>query len=729
MEVMSDKGSRTEDLIIKFYEDLEAAYAALKAGEVDIVGDRITTDLYADAIADSNIVLGGVGDRGMYQIDINNNCTIPSYRGTQSPTYGIQGAQFRKALTLLINKTYVVSHCCGGIADRIDQPIAYVQRGWRNTSCWYEDGTGLEFDPAQAASILDFDGWTQGITPNPHYDPSCPGSAEFLRTYPPDHPQKPGQDLDPLIYCIRTDDLRRICAGRHHCDNLRKQGIPVNQFEASSAVLYPRVMDNLDYHLYTSGWRLGRFPSLTLYGLYRTPYEPWSSNYVTGFRCDGGPNYPILDQLLFKARYPASYDELGENTKKLLGYGWCEMYITIPLFSPKGFCAWSSDLLGVVNAEEIGPINRYMLMNAYKVLGDPIRCGLAHAPDAMNKIYSSGQYDHQCLSRMDLYSGMDVHPYDQSIDQPGYVLNWTVDTWTDPDDATIKSNVTQTYRDDAWFVEPVTGNQLEHANMTHHYASIWYEYQLGDAWYNDGVIDIKTCRILDPYTIQILWNLPGYWNTYLGGTSIKSFNWYNKGNLSKTVTETLTVDASTGYVSCTEPVFYVLSAESEGTPLVLGTDYDIYKDQDGPHNADVRIINHSYLGASINITYLATDDAHGYYPGCLSWQDAFEGAGMYYAVDFVPGAGGYLTLRRNPFYPMDTPPLGEVDFTKKADGCCKIDIFDVVRSVSAYASQGISVPDSNWFPGADLAYPGGRIDIFDIVTIVSNYGREWDCYP
>ncbi|MCK4933546.1 hypothetical protein KAS06_02640, partial [Candidatus Bathyarchaeota archaeon] len=203
--------------------------------------------------------------------------------------------------------------------------------------------------------------------------------------------------------------------------------------------------------------------------------------------------------------------------------------------------------------------------------------------------------------------------------------------------------------------------------------------------------------------------------------------WWSKGTLSQTVGETLAADAATGYVSCSEPVFYVLNIESEGTPLVLGTDYDIYMDPDGSHNADVRIINPAYLGASINMTYLATNDAHGYYPGGLSWQDAFEGAGMYYATDFTPGTGGYLSLKRNPFYPMETPPLGEVDFIKKPNGCYKIDIFDVVLAISAYGTQGSSEPDSKWLPGADLAYPGGQIDIFDIVTIASKYGTEWGC--
>jgi len=508
----------------------------------------------------------------------------------------------------------------------------------------------------------------------------------------------------------------------------------VNQIEATSSVLCPKVMDNINYHLYTGGRSIGRFPATTLYGLYHTevdswPIYPWSQNYVIGYSCDGWLNYPKLEQLLHTARFPANYDETSEYTRKVLGYGWGEMYITIPLFSYRGFYAWNNDLLGVVNAEEIGPINRYMFMNAFRLSGGPIRCGLAQAPNAMNKVYSSEYYDRQCLDRIELYSGMETPPYDQSIDQPGYIINWTVDTWTDPDDAEVKSNITQTYRDDAWFVEPVMGNQLEHVNITHHYASIWYEYQLHDARFNHYVIDIKTLRIPDPYTIQILWNLPGYWNTYMGLTSIKSFNWFRMGNLSQTVTETLTADVTWGFISCTKPVFYVLSAESGGTPLVLGTDYDIYKDPDGPHNADVRIINPEYLGANINVTYMATNDAHGYCPAGLPWQDAFEGAGMYYAVDFMPGIDGYLSLRRNPFYPMETPPLGEIDFIKKPNGCYKIDIFDVVKATRAYGSWAQFIPDKDpyFFAGADLAPTGGKVDIFDIVTITGKYGTEWDC--
>jgi len=662
------KGPRTEDLIIKFYSDIEDAYRALKNGDIDVLGSSLTGDLLQDAKADPNIVLGAVSAWvSRYEFDINNNHTVPLFPGIRSPT-NYQG--FRQALAFLVDKDHIVENICEGFAYRIDQPVGYIHRGWRNQSYWYEDGTyPYEYNPVLASAAFDAAGFIEGVVVNPHYDSGFPGSTPNLRIHPDQ-----GSTMDPLEVCILSDDTRRLEAGRALCDTLRLVGVPVNQIEADSSVLYPKVMDNLNYHVYTGGWSGGRFPGYSTYGLYHSSqYMPGGGNFVTGNDSLGNPMYPVLDNYLYGARFPADHAEAVSATKKALGYI-TEQCITIPLFSPKYFHAWSTNLLGVIHSPY--PVNDYTFMNAYKVDGSPIRIGIM-APNVMNKIYSEW-FDYECLDRMDLYSGLahacmvactSMHqpPYDDSVDQAGYLLSWSTDTWTDPDDATNKTKVTQSYRDNAWFVEPVTGNQLEQVNMTHLYASIWYDNQITDCWNYYGVSEIKTLRITDPYTIEIYWGESSweYWNTYIGSTSIKSFNWWSKGTLSQTVTETLTADAVTGYVSCTEPVFWVVSAESVGTPLVLDTDYDIYMDPDGPHNADVRIINPSYLGASVNITYLATNDALGYYLGGLSWQDAFEGAGMYYATDFVPGAGGYLSLKRNPYYPMETPRLAKWTLSRR----------------------------------------------------------------
>jgi len=717
--VKAENGARTDDLIIKFYSDVQAAYAALKAGDVDMVGYELQSLLYADAILDPNIILGAVGDRGKYEFDINNNYTCsPLFPGLRSPTSYLE---FRRGLAFLVNKQQVVNVFCGGFANRIDQPIAYQHKGWRNQSYWYEDGTyPYEFNAMQAAIAFDAAGFVQGTDPNPDPNTGAPGYAEYLRI----HPDTPGVTMDPITVYSRTDDLRRLAAGQALCDQLRILGISVNQIDGPSSVCYPPVMDNFAYHVYTGGWSLGRFPPLYVYALYHSSqYRLGGSNYISGNDSLGNPMYPVLDTYLYAARFATDYPEAQTALRNALGEI-VDKCITIELFSAASYWSWSSNLKGVVNADGTGPENGYTFVNAYKVDGTPIIYGEVNAPLSMNIIYD----DNLNLRLMNLYSGIDVPPYDQSVDQPGYIKNWIVDTWTDPDDAIVKSNIKQTYRSDAWFVEPVTGNQLEHVNMTHHYASIWYYYQLPDSWCNGGVIDIKTVRILDPHTIQILWNLPGYWNTYYE-TPILSFNWFSQGTLSQTVTDNNLIPDGAGYISCTEPVFYVLSITGDGIPLVLGTDYDIYMDPDGPHNADVRIINPAYLGASIDLIYLATDDARGFTPGNLPWQTSFEGAGMFYATDFTPQTGGFITLKRSAFYPMERPPLGEIDFLKKGTGCYKIDIYDVVIAASAYGSQAEYIPDGHWFAGADLAPTGGKIDIFDIVTITGKYGTEWDCDP
>jgi len=730
--VAAAKGPRYDDWIIRYYENVEAAYAALKAGDIDMVGYEITSDLYADAIADPNIALGPVGDMGMYEFDLNNNHTIQTYPGIESPLFGERRVDFRRALTLLSPKDRFISECCGGFADRIDQPIAYMHSGWRNTSYWYEDGTfPYEFDADAAAALLDAAGFVQGSTPNPDYDSSLSWSAEYLRTYPSDHPQKPGADLDPIEICIRNNDLRRYCAGNILLDNMKKIGIPCNPTYGALNDMYDKVMVNMDYHIYTGGWSLGRFPALSVHDLYHDDYwYPKGPNYVTGKNESNLGNYPELDAMLELAYYPPDYATAQAELKKALGYGWGELCITIPLWSARSFWAWNTNIKGVINAEGTGPENGYSFMNAYKTTSGPLVYGTIGAPVAMNIISSSWFYDYQNLDRFNMANGLDAPPYSLATDQTGFITDWTSATYVDPDDAATKAKVTQIYRSDGYFTKPVTGTQGENVNTTHIYASVWYYYQVVDAWINPGVQDIKTLRIPDSSTIEYYWDVGGYWQTYQGGVYILPFSWFTAGGISTEVTETLTADATTGYLTTTGKVFWVKSADAGGTPLTRGTDYDIYMSATGnPNAADIRIINPTYYGQAITVTYLAVGDPYGYTPNNQPWNTIFEGCGMFYVTAFTPGPGGSLTLKKSPFYYMDTPPLGEIDFVKKPNNAYKIDIFDVVLAASAYGSTGGGVPDPNWLAGADVAPGIPKVDIFDIVTITGQYGVEFDIPP
>jgi hypothetical protein len=93
------------------------------------------------------------------------------------------------------------------------------------------------------------------------------------------------------------------------------------------------------------------------------------------------------------------------------------------------------------------------------------------------------------------------------------------------------------------------------------------------------------------------------------------------------------------------------------------------------------------------------------------------------------------TFRRNPYYWMETPPLGEVDFvwnyvgvTKPRSGYYDIDIYDVVMTAGAYGATATGAPSPKYISGADFAPVGGLVNIYDIVTNSGNYGRRWG-YP
>ncbi|UCG37159.1 MAG: hypothetical protein JSV64_02475, partial [Candidatus Bathyarchaeota archaeon] len=131
--VSAAHGPRTEDLIINFYSSVESAYAALKAGSIDLLahtgwsiglplhdGKQFSADLYYDAISDPNIVLAPLAGMDVVGYDFNNNHTIPSYPGVRSPmTY----LSFRQALAFLVDKDFIVDAIKGGLAQRIDVPI------------------------------------------------------------------------------------------------------------------------------------------------------------------------------------------------------------------------------------------------------------------------------------------------------------------------------------------------------------------------------------------------------------------------------------------------------------------------------------------------------------------------------------------------------------------------------------------------------------------------------
>jgi len=709
--VAARKGPRSEDLAFYYYTTQEAAYTALTAGQIDIMLYDLSSTQADNAFTNPNLVTAKVPDSGFYEFDLNNNWSIPDYPGIRSP---MNYSEMRQAIACLSDKDYYVGTILGAKATRIDQMIAAPYYGWANESMSYPNYP-WEFDVAHAKAILDSK-FPEGTTPNPHYDPGLPESAQYLRTYPSDH-SKAGQDLDPLKIKVRSEHMPRLLAGRAVYGLMQKLGIPCDVQEAPMSVLYDIVMGDFNYHLYTGGWSVGRFPPLSLYGLYHSSNAfPYGSNYVTGVR-PGVPTHPKLDELLYNANYATSYADAVKYCKLAAGY-MTEIAVNVPLWSVASYWAWNKDLIGVVNLQGDDPENGYTFMNAYKTDGSAIRAGTINPPNAMNIVYSSWVYDYQNLDRMNLYGGVDVPAYNIAADQAGFVTDWETTTWDDGGDT--KTKVVMTFRSDGYFAKPVSGDQGENVNASHYFFNAWLDYQVGDGWFSSGFIDLHHVVITGPYSFEIYFDTYSYWNTYYCQGPLRPMKtWMD--NLLATSVETFVDPTTPGQIGLTYDPVWINYVKFNGSPLTMFTDYNIVLGQLYIYNS---------LGAGtleVSYYYIPTDALRGYYPGSLPWQTIFEGAGMYYCTAFTPGAGGSATYKRNPFYYMVTPLLGEIDFVKKTSGNYRVDIFDLAFAGAAFGSQGTGIPSANWLPGADLAPAGGKVDVLDEVTVTgTNWDKEFD---
>jgi ABC-type transport system substrate-binding protein len=716
-------GPREEDLVISFYANQESAYGALATGDIDLIMYDLTHAQANNAFTDPNLVTCKVPDSGFYEFDLNNNYTIPTYPGIRSP---MNYTEMRQACAFLSDKDYYVNTLYDHQAMRIDQMIAAPYYGWANTSMSYPYYP-YEYSPAGAKAVLD-SRFPVGTTPNPWYDAWDPLSSPYLRHYPDDHPQKSGQDLDPLIFYVRMEVLTRLLSGRTVYQALRRMGVPIDATECPSSVSYGPVHLSYDYHFYTGGWSAGRFPPITLYGLYHSinayPYGP---NYVTGSRWPFvGDNatdprlyrtHPKLDELLYKACYAASYSEAITYTKLAAGY-MTEICVNVPLWSVAAYWAWSSKLLGVVNMQGNDPECGYTFMNAYKIDGTPIRCGTINYPTAVNIVYSNWIYDYNILDRINLYGGVDWPAYNIAADQAGFVDAWDTTTWDDGGE--LKTKVVMSFREDGYTAKPVSGDQGERINASHYFWNAWLDYQIGDGWYSSGFADLHHIDITSPYDFEIYFDTYSYWNTYFCQGPLRPMDlWMAQGPaFINQTTETVTAPTMPGAIPLTHNPIWLDSVTADGVPLTSMTDYNIIR-------GDLCILTPQTGDLDVTYYYIPPLALRGYYPGNLTWQTILEGAGQYYITSYTVGISA--TFKRNPFYYMVTPLLGDIDFVKKPSGNYKVDIFDLALAGGAYGSQGTGIPSSNWLPGADLAPEGGKVDILDLVTIAGvNWDREYD---
>jgi len=719
------KASPRSDVDIYFYGSHEAAYAALVAGEVDFIQWSLTYEQRMAVEEDTNICVSAYSENGMMEYDLNNNYTVPmTYPGVRNP---LNVKEFRRAISCMVDKEYIIAEVLKGAAALLNVPIPVNSYDWWPT-CAYQEYYEWKYNLTKAEKQLQLAGFVDT-------------DDDDIRNYPVNWPgREDGPNMDPLIMYVRTED-KRLDAGRYLAGQFDLFGIPYTKIEGTSDVCFPPVMTDRNYHIYTGGWSLGRYPLFLYSGFHSDFWFPGGSNYVTGMNESNMPNYPDYDKLCRDVYYTESISTSKEAAKAAAALGWCDLVLNIPLWSYKSYVGWRKSIAGVVNEFGYGYDNVYQFLNAYNTLGGSIKMGTISAPKALNPLYSTWYYDYAVLDRV--YDGLIyVNPYALGTDQPAVVQDWEVGTWVDPnpgpDEPSEKSTVTYYIRKGVSVIAP-DGTYMRDLNAHDLEFSCWYTYAFDDGWNWADYQDVHHSEIIDEYTIKYYFDDASYWFY-----SAPTYPTFPKDELIDTLCgpSSVTIEGpltAGGYKLDTTDQIIQVTSDNIPVPYYIYGGYEDYQ-----HNwiwLEEDLPEGTY---TINY-YTPTLDPHGYWLAGLPWTETWYSVGPFYPIGITPGVGGSASLNRNPYYWFETPPLGETDWLwiwdtpggipgwenpGRDSGHFEISIFDIVKATGCYGHIGYGPYDPDYFPGADLdATHLGEISIFDVVTITGKYGLHWGAPP
>jgi len=727
------KAAGRSDIDVTFYASPDAAWTALVGGQADMMQWSLTKVQMEAAEADPNLVLERYDENGFYEFDLNNNYTILSYPGVRSPTNELK---VRQAITRLVDKDYIVANILEYFGVKIDTMIPKPQKeNWANTSV-IDDNCLYPYNPEEAATLLSAAGFADT-------------DANGWLNYPADWPGAPGADTTvyPLVVCVRSDHGHRLSAGQYLITQLESTLAATSigagfkttgtTWQQPRSVLSPKVMGNMDYHVYTGGWSVGRYPTY-LFFLYHSMFcYSYGSNYVTGMDINNEPNYPLLDEYAAAIWYTPDIPTAMQRAKKFGGL-FAELCINIPLWSYSDYWCHRKTLAGVVNELGYGTENAYTFINAYRVEGGPIRFAVTNGPSRLNILYSQWFFEYGFMDRF-LTSAMSVQPYDLAVDQPWVVQDWETGTWDD--EGVTKTVVTYYIRKDVGIVAPVTGEFVRYWSAEDFDFTIWYNYAFDASWQWGSFMDVRYTKIVDVNgdgwnELKVYFDDQSYFFP-----SAPTYPLMVKDELLDPLCAQYTdswAQVGTDEHALTYNVVQEVSCSLDGAPLVEGVDYIIRAGYDVyVHNVFVPL---RALTGTITKTYWYADiPATGFYLAGLPWQQTMYSIGTHYPVSMTtdpPGIGDTIVLKKNPNF-FITPLLGEIDWawkwvgtTKPRSGYYKIEIFDVVRATGAYCSRGDGTFNPNYFPGADLDSSDlGHIGIYDLVTITGKYGQTFGTPP
>lgn len=715
------KGPRT-DAIVLFYENTTQQYAALKAGEIDLMDSPLTEEQYEDATADSNILLAhsnppkiGVKHRIHFKcIDVTDsqlgghNCSI----------------QLNYFLKLSNGTVYWVQCGFDLFYKGTNCNLTVYVRQWYEI--WWINVTGC------SDQIIDY-----GLTRLGNYTnvgKPCTFTLEVgsyikgtkimflgLQAKPND---KEGLDwknatVSGQIITNPTDPLVRK-NHRWTTRNTAPQLVLVGYGGGSEAEWTPD----------TEGW-VEAYDSTTL----KAGVPKWVKDNV----CKTVEN---SNHSTGETSHNLDWEWDPKTQRGTFKYKNCSKESGMAFFLDSTR-AYRKTLPGVVDMHNYGINNQYTLLNAYRADDPtaPIRIGYSSLPDMLNVLYSSNYVERKFLDQIYPHL-LNPMPYNLSIDQPWVAQDWELGTWVDPKDGSEKTKVTYWIRRDVGYSTPVTGDFAGYFNAHDLEFTIWYIHAYNDSWAWNSVMNVDHTCIIDDYTVDVYYNDFNEWFLYTTGEGMPLLGPKNTliNKLCQSFTETFEVVEGEFEYELEGAVVQILNAEINGTPLYENVDFLIRTGYD-THRHNVFVLLKPLTG-NITIEYYGAipGGAEGFYLGAslgLDWMDTMYALGVHYPVIIELYESNFASLSRNSYFFLETPVLGEVDWrwewegtAKPRGGCFHIGILDLVKCTAAYCHRGDGEYDPLYFPGADMDGSDlGHVGILDVVTITSNYCTKFGHPP
>lgn len=245
------------------YSSLDVISLALQRGDIDSLIWSLTPGFLSQVRFNPAISVEQVTDRGFFYISFNLR---------RSPWNDLD---LRKAVSMAIDKDYIVNTLMGGFGIKGTVPISIHNPGYVNASA-----SPPSFDLAGARTFLD----SVGIVDV---------DGDGFREYKDGSPIRtsiltPPKDYDP----VRAD------AGIMISNNLKRIGLNIDSAPTSFDTIVSKAFTEVDFDMYVLGFLLGDFPELYICDFFCTSQDvavnPAGSN-------SAGYRNPVVDSLIDRA--------------------------------------------------------------------------------------------------------------------------------------------------------------------------------------------------------------------------------------------------------------------------------------------------------------------------------------------------------------------------------------------------------------------------------------------